>query len=379
MRYLRIISDKIHDNIIYNLADFGNTPNNYLESHLNTGYLIQIIASLDKERISEWQFKLKGKCPELTRRIDLTAKLWMDGYARSFEHSIASYHSITVWLDAYIYMIRDFWVDTSIYSDDSTVWKDKAANLFDKMIRSLDIRNMSTLDLSRFVKSLSLIQQLGINVSKDDILIESSLELLYRINKFGFFCSYSYDQSTLPLSKQFFVLDCLLECSQITGLEIIICDALKVFNNLDSMARKNPTGHFTFRRGETLAYSTESIGNISMGLSAVLLWLKDTNERKSIMQTLEELYFKLLSNRLTDKKSTVINTADSHLLLKGDIATHISESLKSLLADRILLNFSEQSVKYRTHRPLNDWQTLYLCRCLLDVVKRVKLLQKSYL
>jgi len=100
--------------------------------------------------------------------------------------------------------------------------------------------------------------------------------------------------------------------------------------------------------------------------------------RKSIMRTLEELYLKLLSSRLANGKSAANNTENSPLLLKGDMATHIAELLTSWLSDRIILNFSEQSVKHMSHRHKNDWQILYLCRCLLDVTNRVKLLPKLY-
>jgi hypothetical protein len=235
---------------------------------------------------------------------------------------------------------------------------------------------MSTVDLSRFAKSLSFMQRIGIIANNGDILIESCLELLYRRNKFGFFCFDAYDQSTLPLSKQFFVLDCLHECRQSTVIEIIMREALEVFSRLCSIAKNNSTGHFTFRNGEILSYSAESIGNILVGVSALLLTLEDAIQRKSVMLMLDELYCKLLSNRVASKKSAVSNANNSHLLLQNDISTHIAASLNSLFAGRVILNLSEQSIKYMSYHNLNNWQVLYLCRCLLDVEKRMKLLPK---
>jgi hypothetical protein len=378
MRSLRIISNTIQDNVICNLVDIGSTPGIYPLSHLAAGYLIQIIALLDKEKISEWQLKSKDKCQELSRRISLTAKLCMDGYMRSVDHAIESSHSITVLLTACLYILRDLLIDRSIYSEHSQIWKENAAKLFDIIKKSADIRKMSTVDLSRLAKSLSLMQKTGMFEYDSDILVESSLELLYRRNKFGFFCFDAYDQSTLPLSKQFFVLDCLLECRHSTVLGIISRDALEVFNTLCSTARKSPTGHFSFRSGETIIYSAESIGNILMGVSALLPCFVETNQFTSTTHILDELYCKLLLSRLAGRKNAAFNIKNSYLTLKSDMATHITESLTSLFADRIILNFSEQSIRYMPPRHLNNWQTLYLCRCLLDVAKRVKLLAKLH-
>lgn len=373
MRSLRIISNKIHDNIIRNMEYLGSTPGIFPSSHINAGYLAQILASLDKEKIHEWQLKSEDESPELNRRIYLTAKLCIDGYMRSAEHMIEPYHSGTVWLDACLYMLRYFLTDSSIYKEESKFWRENSVKIFHFIKKSSDIRKISTIDLSRFANSLSMMVKTGIITDDGDFLLESSLELLYRRNKHGFFCFSADDQSTLPLSKQFFILDCLLECRKSIVLEIISREALEAFRNLCSMARRTPTGHFSFRSGEIIAYSAEGIGNIIMGLSALLLVIEDTNQRRATAQMLDGLYCKLLSSRLERGKNSSSDIKSSNPILKNDIATHISESLASLFADRIILNFPEQSIRYRPHHLMNHWQILYLCRCLLNAAKRVNL------
>lgn len=340
----------------------------------STGYSINAITKLCILLLNKPQIMQGLSIPkELVNDLALIAKLQLEYCLENIGKSHIPLKTLNILIEGCLHSIEL----NHIYKEElDTNIINKTSTLLHRISNSVNWDSLSTLELCAILKSLTLYYKHSYISPQNSLLNEIALEIIHRQNKLGLTYQNSYNGVTLPLSSQFYIIDCLLATYPYGKFNIIYEQAFAIFNTLYQLSWNPISDYFTLQYNSRVQYTAFDIGAIISSLYRIIHWIEADEQQELLRKILTQSYLKLLINSCGTSYEHEYQTLIEDFKCPNIINTKQYRKNKNatrqpapVFPSSLIVKLNDRRIYRRYNSLIQLWQPLYLCSCLLDLLE----------
>jgi hypothetical protein len=241
--------------------------------------------------------------------------------------------------------------------------------LYHKITEDLDIAMVSTIELARIIRGISVWFRNNNNKHRSEFLIFLALEILNRKNRSGLFYSTPEGFSSAPSGHQFFILDALLESYPFIQLDHVLEEIFDLFSNLYRIAYKEAIEMFSFKR-RSISYSAFEIGALLACLNKLATYSTNISGQRDTINNTIDSFLDLLIRSYNQIHEKEIKRLDRWICMYhlGKIRRKDKPLIRTVFPKRVRFSFSHQEIDWSRKGVISQAGVFFLCTSLLSLI-----------
>ena len=244
------------------------------------------------------------------------------------------------------------------------------ARLYEQITENTDTGTVRTTDLAWAAAAVTAWHSRNGSRERDAFLTSAVLELLNRRGRSGLFHYGPDGYASVPMGRQFFLLDTLLRSYPFVKLEPVLEESFNLFSNLYDIAYQEAFDLFTFKR-KNISYTAFDIGAVLSCLDQISRYSSDDTEQKETIDRIRETFLDFMIRSYFQAHHKEIRKLFRWICLtqEGGASQGIKPEIRTIFPKRIQIRYPGPVVDWSRKGIISQADTLFLCGSLLNILE----------